>query len=150
MEAAKAAGFKTDGPPSWLWHTSKAAVLNKLRAHKPSSGLTMTELALQKYQPLNQQEEQKAALKKQFKDAQKKAQKESKDPEISGLVELVIPEGKLWISAEDLPPIESKWSYTPPTPPEERCMVCEDPLYLYDYENICLFCKKELDNNPVV
>ena len=152
MECVKTAGFRTDGPPSWQWHTQKASVLNKLRAHKPSSGLTLTELALQHYQTINKKEEDKTALKKQFLEASKKAKKESKDPEISGLVELIIPEGKMWISAEDLPVLEtkSKWSFTPPTPPEERCMVCEDPIYFYEKENICLFCEIELDKKTEV
>jgi len=150
MEAAKAAGFKTDGPPSWQWHTQKASVLNKLRAHKPSSGLTLTELALQHYQTINKKDEEKAALKKQFVEANKKAQKESKDPEISGLVELVIPEGKIWISAEDLPPLISRPRTFIRTKPDERCMVCEDPIYFYESKNICLHCELELDNKSKV
>jgi hypothetical protein len=103
----------------------------------------LTEIALAKYQTLNQKEEQKAALKKQFKDAQKKAKKESKDPEISGLVEFVIPE-KGYIDASDLPLLEVHWKPPVFLKPDIFCIVCEDPLYLPfpDYPDICIWCDK--------
>ena len=142
------AGFRTDGPPDWQWHTSKAATLNKLRDLKPKSGITLTEVALEHYKQLLQKEEQKAALKKQFKDAQKTAKKESKDPTISGTKELVIPE-KGYIDASDLPLYESKWVpwYFPK--PDVYCFICGDPLYLPfpDYPDVCLFCDKQQKEN---
>ena len=142
-DSIQAAGFQTDGPPSWIWFTRKASVLIKLRDSKPKTGITLTEVALEYFKQLHQKEEQKSALKKQFKDAQKKAKKESKDPEISGLVELVIPE-KGYIDASDLAPIESKWKSPMFSKPDVFCIVCGDPLYLPfpDYPDICIWCDK--------
>lgn len=148
MEAVKSAGFKTTGPPSWQWFAVKAKPLNKLRETRPKSGLVLTELALEKYKQINQREEQKAALKKEFEQAKKVAKKQSKDPEISGLTELIIPEGKNWISKEDLPPWESKLTgtFTRPVPPTELCMICDEPIYFYEHL-VCLWCEKETEDN---
>ena len=148
MESVKAAGFKTTGPPSWQWYCFKAKPLNKLRENRPKSGLVLTELALEKYKQINDREEQKAALKKEFQQADKAAKKASKDSEISGTTELIIPEGKIWISREDLPPGKPfVWTYVRPEPPKELCMICDSPLYsIYEHPLICLWCEKELDN----
>lgn len=146
METVKEAGFKTTGEPSWIWHASKAAVLNKLRKNRPESGLVLTEVALEKYKLLNQREEEKAAVKKQFEVAKKAAKKESKDPEISGLTELIIPEGKFWISQEDLPRWEPKClvSKVTPMPFTDRCLICDDSLAFYEDRNVCMWCSKEI------
>jgi hypothetical protein len=147
LETVKSAGFKTDGPPGWTWHTKRISCVNYLRKNKPQSGLIITEVALQKYTKLNEIAEQKAALKKQFQQADKKAKKQSKDPEISGLTELVIPEGKDWISKEDLPPWVSVIGlFTRPESPKERCMICDEPIYMYEHL-VCLWCSKESENN---
>jgi predicted type IV restriction endonuclease len=147
LESVKSAGFRTDGPPQWTWHTTRVQCLNYLRKNRPQSGLIITEVALQKFNKLNEAAEQKAALKKQFKDANKKAKKESKDPTVSGLTELVIPEGKIWISVEDLPPGKPfEWGFVRPNPPEDRCMICEEPIYMYEHL-VCLWCEKESENN---
>lgn len=146
MEAAKASGFKTTGPPSWQWYTEKAAVLNKLRDNRPSSGLTLTELALQKYQTLNKHDEEKAALKKQFEAAKKEAEKSAPDTnkyyvdQETGITCIVVSPG-------------SKLPYTkynPPAPPSERCMICDDPIYFFESPNICLSCEKDLDMTPKI
>jgi hypothetical protein len=147
LESVKSAGFRTDGPPGWTWHTQRVACLNYLRKNRPKSGLIITEVALQKFNQLNEKAEQKAALKKQFQEANKKAKKQSKDPEISGLTELVIPEGKIWISREDLSPSkEFVGTFTRPEPPKECCMICDDPIYFYEHL-ICLWCEKESENS---
>src|ERR1700676_2320723 len=33
----KAAGFRTDGPPSWQWHSNKSELLTKLRENRPTT-----------------------------------------------------------------------------------------------------------------
>jgi hypothetical protein len=139
MEAAKAAGFRTTGPPSWVWYTFKATVLNSLREHRPPSGLTLTERALAQYQKFNEEEVKKAELKKEYQKA-KKAVKKLGPPSPTSL--LVIPPGKIWISAEDLPPWVklSKHVKTPWAGAE--CFVCSDPLIFCDYEDICVWCAR--------
>jgi hypothetical protein len=145
LESAKTAGFKTSGPPNWKWLARKAAVLNKLRQNKPASGLTLTEVAFQHYKSINEREEKKAELKKNFQKLKKAADKESKDPEVSGLVELVIPE-KGYIDASDLP--SSAYQvvvYTPPPSPKDTCFICEEPVYFYEKSGICLWCEREIE-----
>jgi hypothetical protein len=149
MEAAKAAGFRTTGPPAWQWYAGTVETLENIRKNPPKSGLTITEQALEKYKPLLEKFKQKQELRKQFKQAQKTAKKQSKDPGVSGLTELVIPE-KGYIDASDLPPYVSKW--VPPVfqIPDIFCIVCEAPLYLPfpDYSDICIWCEKiKLDRN---
>jgi hypothetical protein len=144
MEAVKAAGFKTDGPPAWSWHTTKASVLNKLRENRPKSGLVLTEVALTHYQTINQKEEEKTALKKQFKQAQKLAKKTEKFPERKTYFDEELQITCLFVEPKTteftMPKISTVTS-------ADRCMVCEDPLYCYDYNLICIWCKKELENN---
>jgi hypothetical protein len=136
IEVVKAAGFKTTGPPNWEWYTTKIAPLAYLKKNKIQ--VTITELALQKYKILSEQEEQKQAIRKQYKQARKQADKDRG----VGTIELVIPE-KGYIDISDLPP--KPLLYTPfvrPPAPEVYCLVCGDPLYQYDYEDICIWCAK--------
>lgn len=143
LEAVKLAGFRTFGPPEWVWYASPPGVkaLNRLRDIKPQSGLTLTEVAFNKYKIASEKLEQKDALKKQFKDAQKIAKKQSKDPKISGLTELVIPE-KGYIDSSDLPLFKSTWDKPVFIKPDSMCIVCGDALYLPfpDYPDICGWC----------
>lgn len=143
LDAVKSAGFRTFGPPEWIWYAPPPGVnpLNRLRENKPASGLTLTEVAFNKYKTASEKLEQKTALKKQFQDAQKKAKKESKDPEISGLTEIVIPE-KGYINQSDLPPFKSTWKPFVFPKPDSVCVVCGDYLYLPlpDYPDICSWC----------
>jgi hypothetical protein len=142
LEAVKLAGFKTTGPPAWQWYTTKPSVLNKLRDNKPKSGLTLTEVALEQYKPLNEKEQQVLALKKQFQKEKKAAEKQSLDSSISGMVEVVIPD-KGYIDASDLP--ASGWKHKfdiTPMHSIDKCIICEDPLAFYE-QTICLWCGKE-------
>ena len=147
MEAAKDAGFKTQGPPQWTWQTQKASVLNKLRKNRPASGLTLTEVALQHYKSISEKEEKKAEIKKAFETAKKAADKVSDDPKISGLTPMLIPAGKDWISKEDLPPFIPKvkpFIFGPL--PNLTCFICEDLVYFYErtYPTpVCLWCELE-------
>jgi hypothetical protein len=144
MEYVKGAGFRTTGPPHWIWYTGKIEVLNKLRKHRPKSGLMITEQALEQFNLLKKKFDEKAELKKTFSKATKAAKKASKDPEISGMVELCIPD-KGYLDASDFPVLLSTRAYIPPPGPKETCLICEDPLYQYERHLICLFCEKELD-----
>ena len=135
VESVKAAGFRTSGPPQWTWFTQKIAPLDYLKKNSPKSGLTITELALQKYQFLKQQSDQKKQLKKQFTKAAEELRpsnwKEYIDPE-TGIV------------CKEIPPADEPfvWKYTPPAPPEVYCFICGDVLYSYEYPDTCLWCSK--------
>jgi hypothetical protein len=155
LAAVKAAGFKTDGPPAWIWHTSKISVLNKLRENKPASGLTITPDGLEIYQRLAEQEQKNAEVKKQWAEAKKKAKKEQKSMEQEVTSELLFPPGKDYIIAEDLPFKSPFISEMPPIPRHKGpwCHICGQPVYP-QYEKIspptCLYCEKMLDKVPVV
>ena len=106
----------------------------------------MTEVALKQYNHRNEQELKKAEVKKQFATASKKAKKLSKDPSVSGLTELVIPEGKYWVSAEDLPAWVSRRKEIERKHLTEtlgRCIMCDEWLYIYEGSTACLWCQKE-------
>lgn len=137
MESVRAAGFKTTGSPAWIWHTQKAVTLNKLRDLKPKSGLVITEVALEKYKFLNDQDVRKQELKKEFLKQKKQAEQsndtwqEYDDPETG-------------LRCKIVPAAESKfvWKYTPPPAPELSCFMCGSPLYLFDYPDLCLWCNR--------
>ncbi len=144
MEAVKAAGFRTTGPPDWKWYATKATSLNKLRDKRPSSGLTLTEVALQKYQILNHVEQQKLDLRKKFKEAQKQAKKQEKieevktyfDDELQITCTLVEPSKTIFVS-----------KHVAPVAPTNLCIVCGEPVYYIDYPDICLWCDKIQKNS---
>lgn len=146
MELVKHVGFKTTGSPSWIWHTSKASILNKLRDGSPKSGLTITELALEKYKTLNEQETKQSDLKKEFLKQRKTAalNRADKWPEYldpdTGIMCKVVPEAeKKYVPEYILPPL-----------PDLSCFMCGSPLYLYDLPDICIWCDKiKLDKNPI-
>jgi hypothetical protein len=135
MALVRSLGFKTTGPPSWIWHTSKIALLDKLRSQQPKSGLSITELALQKYQFLKQQSDQKKQLKKQFNKA-------AEELCVSNWKEYIDPE--TGIVCKEVPPADEPfvWKYIPPAPPEVYCFVCGDPIFNYEYPDTCLWCSK--------
>jgi hypothetical protein len=132
LSAVKAAGFKADtSSGSWVWWTGKVKVLQKL---KPASGRTMTEQAFAIYEPMAKIEEQNAATRKQFAAVQKAAKK-IPAPEI--------PDDKIWIGPEDLPP----WiSMMPPRParaplPVGLCEGCGETADLEQPSNMCFWCE---------
>ena len=145
LDTAKAAGFRTEGPPAWIWKTQKASVLNALKELKPKSGLTITPEALEKYKSLNERETKNAELKKNLKKALKDLKKEADKNDPTTLYDYT---AKGYIVASDLPPLPPFVSTHPqPIPPKEKCMICDDPLYFYEREDICLHCEKEFENN---
>jgi hypothetical protein len=135
-DSIQAAGFQTDGPPDWQWYTNKASTLNKLRENRPKSGLVLTEVALQKYQQINQKEEQKAALKKQFKQAQKQAKKFEKFPEPETYFDEEIGVTCLVVKSKPSSFVQSKIQFAS----NLFCIVCGEPVYYPDYDDICLDC----------
>jgi hypothetical protein len=146
MELVKHVGFKTTGSPGWIWHTSKASILNKLRDAKPKSGLSITELALEKYKSLNEQETKQSDLKKEFL----KQRKQAAENRPSNWKEYL--DEDTGIMCKVVPPAEQKfvWKYVPPPVPDLSCFMCGSPLYMYDLPDICIWCDKiKLDKNPV-
>lgn len=155
LAAVKGAGFKCDGPPSWVWHTIKLAALNKLRENKPISGLTINESAFQQYTILTEMEAKNEAARAAFapvKEEQKKAKKQRKREEQIERTyhKVVIPHKPRelydFIGAEDLPPWESK-QMAPERPlwTGPRCFYCQQPVYPYENQELpaCLWCEKK-------
>lgn len=149
LSALKTVGFGTDGPPTWVWHTHKIAVLNKLRENRPASGLTITPEALEIYKPLALQEEKNSAVRKELAKAKKEAKKERKQNEQEAVGQVTfagLTEEKWWLDASDLSPLPPfKPTYTiPPAPAGPLCVVCNQIVYFYEKQDppTCLWCEK--------
>lgn len=153
LEAAKEAGFKTDGAPAWIWYSIKAMPLKWLREHRPPM-LTIEADARVEYERLLPVEENNARLKTELQ-VHKKALKKTLDREKrqGELRTLVIPhkpdELFDYIGAEDLPPMPPfEKQYVSPPPPDVLCIVCKSPVYPYEYaegteNSACLWCQKK-------
>jgi hypothetical protein len=148
LAAVKAAGFKTDGPASgWIWHTAKIPVLNKLREHRPASGLEIMNDALAVYKVLAERESKNAEAKEKFKEIEKKAKKERKEKEQEEQTTTLfaVPEGKIWLGPEDLPPKPPFVSEMAPIPEHKGpwCHICGQPVYFYEIQDppTCLWCE---------
>jgi hypothetical protein len=142
LDAVRAAGFKTDGPPDWVWYSQRAGPLTKLRENRPASGLTITAEARAEYIPLAQVEAKNAETKAQFAE-HKKTLKKKLEVEEQETKAFVIPK-KGYIDATDLPvmtPIERP--YVSPPPPKEKCFICGSPVYFYEKQDppTCLWCE---------
>lgn len=138
IESIKVSGFRTTGPPKWIWYTSKISSLELLRKNPPKSGLAITELALEKYRFLSEQINKKKELKKLFEKATKDAVENAApkwlqylDEEIGVVCFVVEP------SAEPF-----TWKYIPPPAPGNYCFMCGDPVYDYEGIDLCLWCSK--------
>lgn len=136
-DSLQAAGFRTEGPPSWTWYATRSKTLTKLRDLKPKSGIVLTELALEKYNFFEKKITEKTALKKQAKQILKEA--DSGQP-----FEEYFDEGLGFMCAL----VKSKKSdfvWIPPVhpQPEAFCIICGDGLYLMDYRDVCLWCDKQ-------
>lgn len=140
--AVKAAGFKTDGAPQWVWYTYKAGPLGKLRENRPPSGLTISPEAREQFTALGTLEEKNAKLKAELAAHNKALKKKLKIEEQQGNA-IVIPE-KGYIDASDLPPYESKYTpYARPPWDGPICSICDDPLLSFELQNprVCLWCE---------
>ena len=143
LEAVKAAGFHTGGPPEWRWYAPSPGVkaLNRLREKRPVSGLTISLEALEVYKPLQEIEEKNLEVRARLADAKKTLKKKLKEEARCDW----LPAGKEYLEAEDLPPIPPFVSsnLVVPFPGEIKlCEGCGDRLYFYDYPDICLWCSK--------
>jgi hypothetical protein len=147
LEAVKAAGFRTTGPPEWRWHAPSPGIkaLNRLRQNRPASGLTISPEALEVYKPLAEIEAKNDAVRKQLAEQKKKVKKEQRESAKCDW----LPVGKEYLEASDLPPMPPmERTYVPPPPPDLKCRECNQPIYMYEQQNppLCLWCEKELDN----
>jgi hypothetical protein len=140
MDLVRSVGFKTTGPPQWIWHTTKASHLNKLRDKKPKSGLTITETALEKYKLLNDQEQKKIELKKRFEKAKKLVADEITATNWKDYID-----AETGIVCKQVEQIDTKFvpKYVIQPAPEVYCFVCGSPLYYYEAPDVCLYCEFE-------
>lgn len=143
LEAVKAAGFKTSGPPSWVWYATKASQLDKLKEKRPAS-LTILEDALLEYQKLKKEEDEKAALLNELKAAKKAVKTALADqPEEQSLSSKEWFEYVNTIESSGSEKVEHIWD-------GPICSVCNCPVYFYMTQTppMCLWCEKQLDSEP--
>jgi hypothetical protein len=154
----KAAGFKTEGPPSWVWHTSKVPVIQKIRANKPASGLTIDDDARAMYLNMEENFNKNAAIKAEARKISQAQKKEAKlttkalpespdDCPMDGTLPPCIFAGK-----ELKPLVEFKSPFTPTTHPGPWCVSCQAPVYFYEMLApwaLCIWCERTLgpENN---
>ena len=130
----KAAGFRTDGPPSWQWYSIKLEPLTKLRENRPTT-LTISPEARTEYARLKEVEDRNAATKallvqhkKELKKKLKLDKQDSMRPDeyFDELLQCVC----LKVEAK---PFESTNPFIKPPPPETACFICGTPVYFYEY-----------------
>jgi hypothetical protein len=137
-DLVSAAGMNCTGPPDWVWHCSKAKVLQALRG---KAQMSISPEAMQNFERLRAQEAANAEVLKALRDA-KKAQKREKAESGTGTGFEYDEDG--WAIIE---PGESQiWSrnkYVPPPPPSTLCGVCKTPIYAYECQEppLCLDCE---------
>lgn len=151
LAAVKAAGFRTDGPPDWVWSTTKAEPLNKLRETRPASGLTINSDAKQQFAALHAVELNNAKVKAELAVHKKTLKKKLKVEEVQVTHAVHIPP-KGYIDASDLAPAQSLCKpFTPSNPPSTVCIICGDPIYFYEKQTppTCLWCEKIVLDNCV-
>ena len=73
LDTAKAAGFRTSGPPAWTWFSPSTKALKALQANRPSEGLTISDEALKIFKSKCASEDEAARIKKMYSDAKAKA-----------------------------------------------------------------------------
>lgn len=167
QSAASSAGFHTDGPPSWCWHTQKASVLTKLKAQTSASAsplpLSITKPALDAYNRLRAIEERDDELKKLAKEEKKRQKREKEKREIKAVLgdESIEPEyigqhyheipeywkGKVEITRSDLPAdilvryIQREHVRSTQAMPIGKCKICGDPTYDFiEDPDLCFWC----------
>jgi hypothetical protein len=145
QQTAKSCGFKSTGPPDWIWRTTKAAVLTKLRNSRALVGLTtltVTPDARQNYDRLVIVENANAEVLKQLKDSKKAQKKESQESGAHGAGFEYDQNG--WAIIE--PADSTIWQhvkYKAPSPPADLCTVCSTPVYFHEKHDppVCLECE---------
>jgi hypothetical protein len=152
-EILKGAGFKTDGPPSWVWHTGKVPVIQKLRANKPASGLTIDDDARAVYVSMEENFNKNAAIKAEARKISQAQKKEAKlaeqtlpdppdDCPMDGTLPPCIFAGKELKRSEEL-----SEPYKAPPHPGPWCVLCKVPVYFYEMLApwaLCLWCERTL------
>jgi hypothetical protein len=160
------ADFKTDGPPSWVWHVAKAAALTKLKSSASALpvpvAINITRSALDAYNRLRAIEEKDAELKKfakqQIKE-QRRSQERAKikavlgdeeiEPEYEAAHYNPVPDywrGKQEITLGDLPEgIVARLSQHESIPqrraePIGMCKICGDATYFPEDLDSCFWC----------
>lgn len=154
LDACKNAKFRTTGPPNWIWFAPPPGIktLNRLRANRPASGLTISPEALAVYTPLAELEAKNEEVRKQLADVKKKQKKEQKKKivEVADSISDGLTEEKWWIDVDDLPPspLFIPAYQVSKIQPIGICRVCKDPTYGWpDLGDICLYCEKQIDEN---
>jgi hypothetical protein len=137
LDSVKLAGFKTTGPPDWIWYTQKIKPLKYLKKHRPASGLEITQEALEKFQELSDREEKNDNLRKKLKKEKQKVKKtRNLDEQIYQLNRPKQPDFQYT-------------KYKPLDPPKELCIFCHDPVYQYEVLEplpVCLWCQKTIQD----
>lgn len=144
LDAVKAAGFRTTGPPAWTWYAPPPSIpaLNRLRKNRPASGIAINAETFAKYKELAEQfeknEEIKKAAKKLAKEQKAKVKDEQYTPGEDG--DLFDADGNF--RPHNLPPMpKSENSFVRPEHPGPWCQFCGDSLYFYELPDICLWCE---------
>lgn len=137
--AAKEAGFKTTGPPDWVWYAPGVKPLLKLRKKRPVSGLTISDVASAEFSRLDAEHTANERIKKQLKDALK-AIKDKREIHFDGTpfdwdapqVPPPAPPG-LEIPHHKIKPLEGK-----------ACISCGEVVAFYERQipPVCLWCEK--------
>jgi hypothetical protein len=144
LDAVKAAGFKTTGPPEWKWYTCKIEPLDKLRENRPASGLTILEDALDAYNRIKREKAAKDALLAELKAAKKE------NPNSTGikLIYEMCEQGFKCVQVEGAG--IGKAEYVPLVWSGPRCVICKDPVYFYEKQEppTCGWCEGQLDDAP--
>lgn len=152
----KAVGFKTDGPPAWVWYSYKSEPLTKLREKKPAT-LTINPDARTEYLALKEVEDRNAAVKAQMKENAKALKKKLKiDKQDAMRPDEYLDEETGMVCLRVLPstaaPFEMPKSKTPI--PSVLCFICEEPVFEYEYgeghKPSCLWCQKIVLDSPDV
>ena len=152
----KVAGFKTDGPPSWVWYSIKAEALTKLRESRPAV-LTISPEARTEYARLKEVEDRNAAVKAQLAEHKKALKKKLKTDKQDSIKPNEYFDEMLQCVCTKVEPKPSCIAnpFVRPAPPEITCFICGCPIYWYEYSESqkpsCMWCQKEvLDNTSDV
>lgn len=171
QEAAKAAGFKTEGAAGgWVWYTQKITVLLKLKTLVQD--ISITPEALEQFKELKRLADVNAEILKKFETEkalargeltpdQKAANKADREVKRAEKEQKRIAAGKppkekhaprarggdIKSYTPDLSRLHELvglHKYIPPTPPDLKCIYCQDPVYFYEFTDVprCLWCSK--------
>jgi hypothetical protein len=147
----KAAGFKTDGPPAWVWYSIKAEPLTKLRNNKPAT-LTISPEARTEYTALKEAEDRNAAIKAEMAVHTKALKKKLKNDKLDAMQPDEYLDDAGFVCLKVAPkPLKTENLFVRPAPPEITCFICGTPVYSYEYGEgeapACMYCQKiVLDN----